>query len=126
MNTPSTVTAYLANLCVRTNLQVRLMWCLVGTKRQEYGATIETKARTQQLELMERTFLELCIKKMPRRTPAKELNDLDSYRELEEVKRCSNKELKITRELLERVRSLNKYALLGKQAEVLPICVRCA
>ena len=35
MNTPSTLTACLANLCVRINLQVRLMWCLVGIKKQE-------------------------------------------------------------------------------------------
>ena len=53
MRTPSTVTAYLANPCVRTNLQVNLMWCLVGIRRQEYKATIKTKAREQQLELVE-------------------------------------------------------------------------
>ena len=61
-------------------------------------------------EVLLRTFLEL-YQKMPLRIPAKELNDLNGYRKLEEVKKCSNKELKITRELLERVGSLNKYAL---------------
>ena len=52
---------------------------------------------------------------MPRRFPPKELNDLDSYPRWEEVKRCSNKELTVTRELLERVRSLKEYAMLGRQ-----------
>ena len=47
MPTPSSVTAYIANPCVRTDLQVRLAWCLVGIRRQEYEATIETKAREQ-------------------------------------------------------------------------------
>ena len=32
---------------------MRLVWCLVGIRRQEYEATIETKAREQQLELMD-------------------------------------------------------------------------
>ena len=36
-------------------------------------------------------------------------------RRLEEIRKCSNKELKVTRELLERVRSLKEYATLGKQ-----------
>ena len=52
MNTPSTLTMCLANPCVRINLQVRLMWCLVGIKKQEYEDTIETKAREKYLELM--------------------------------------------------------------------------
>ena len=52
---------------------------------------------------------------MQLRIPTKELNDLDSYRRLEEVRRCSNKELTVTRELLERVRSLKEYTTLGKQ-----------
>ena len=37
--------AYIANPCVRTHLQVRLMWCLIGIRKWEYGATIETKAK---------------------------------------------------------------------------------
>ena len=52
MRTPSSVTAYMANPCVRTDLQVRLVWCLIGIGKWEYEATIETKAREQQLELM--------------------------------------------------------------------------
>ena len=32
----------------------------------------------------------------------------------EEISRCSNKELKVSRELRERVRSLKEYATLGK------------
>ena len=43
------------------------------------------------------------------------LNDHDSYRGLEEVSRCSNKELAVTRELLEKIRSLKEYAVLGKR-----------
>ena len=37
------------------------------------------------------------------------------YRKLEESRRCSNEELTVTRELLERVWSLKEYATLGKQ-----------
>ena len=46
--------------------------------------------------------------------PTKELNDMDSYRRLEEVRLCSNKELTVTRELLDGIRSL-KDATLGKR-----------
>ena len=42
----------MANPCVRTDLQVRLVGCLVGIRKWEYEATIETKATEQQLELM--------------------------------------------------------------------------
>ena len=50
--TPSCEIAYLAITCVRKELQVRFMWCLVGIRKGEYEATIETKATDQQLELM--------------------------------------------------------------------------
>ena len=144
--------------------------CLVGIRRQEYKATIETKAREQQLELMRalrvliarddcaiawakckrcallcgfmvdcipNPVLEECVKairqgsmkreevllraslelyqEMPPRIPTKEVNDLYSYRRLEEVRRCSYKELTFAKELLERVRSLKEYVTLGKQ-----------
>ena len=52
IRTPSSVIAYLAISCVRTILQVRLVWCLVGIRKWEYEATIETKAREKQLELI--------------------------------------------------------------------------
>ena len=52
MRTPSSVMAYLANPCVRTVLQVRLLWGLAGIRRREHEATIETKSREKQLELM--------------------------------------------------------------------------
>ena len=45
MRQPSKMTAYLANPYVSTNLQERLMWCLVGIRRQEYEVTSDTKAR---------------------------------------------------------------------------------
>ena len=35
MNTPPTVTADLANPCVRTKLQIKLIRCLVGIRKQE-------------------------------------------------------------------------------------------
>ena len=40
---------------------------------------------------------------------------MDIYRRLEEVRRCSNKELTVTRELLEKVRSLKEYGTLEKR-----------
>ena len=52
MRTSSSVMALMANPCVRIDLQVRLVYCLVGLRKWEYGATIETKAIEQQLELM--------------------------------------------------------------------------
>ena len=52
---------------------------------------------------------------MPLQIPAKELNNLDSYRRSEEVRRCPNKELTVIRELLKRIRSVKEYAALGKQ-----------
>ena len=52
MRTPSSVMAYLANPCVRTVLQVRLLWGLAGIRRKEHKATIETRSREKQLELM--------------------------------------------------------------------------
>ena len=61
-----------------------------------------------------RALLEL-YQDMPLRIPTKELNDLDSYPRLEEVRRCSNKELTVTRELLKKDQSLKEYATLGKR-----------
>ena len=34
MRTPSSVMAYIANPCVRTDLRVRLVWCLIGMKKR--------------------------------------------------------------------------------------------
>ena len=53
MNAPATVAAYLAHPCVRTDLQVRLAWCLMGIKKAEYEASNDSKSREQELELME-------------------------------------------------------------------------
>ena len=63
-------------------------------------------------EVLLRALLEL-YQDMPLRIPTKELSDLDSYRRLEEVRRCSN--LTVTRELLEKFRSLKECATLGKR-----------
>ena len=52
MRTPSSVMAYLSNPCVRTILQVRLVWCLIGIRKGKSEVTIETRARKYQLELM--------------------------------------------------------------------------
>ena len=56
-----------------------------------------------------RALLEL-YQDMPLQILTNELNDMDSYRRLEEVMRCSNKELTVIGELFEGVRSLKKYA----------------
>ena len=50
-----------------------------------------------------RALLEL-YQDMPLAIPNKESNDMESYRRLEEVRRYSNKELKVSRELIEVVR----------------------
>ena len=52
VRTPASVMAYIANPCVRTDLQVRLVWFLIEIRNWEYEANIEMKAREQQLELM--------------------------------------------------------------------------
>ena len=43
---------YIANPCVRTDLQVRLVWFLIGIRRQEYEANTETKAKEGQFKLI--------------------------------------------------------------------------
>ena len=35
--------AYIANPCVRTNLQVRIVWCFIEIRKREYEADIETR-----------------------------------------------------------------------------------
>ena len=45
--------AKMAYPCARTDLQVRLSWCLMGVKRSEYGANNDSKLKEQELELME-------------------------------------------------------------------------
>ena len=60
-----------------------------------------------------RTLLEL-YQDMPLAIPNKESIDMESYRRLEEVRRYSNKELKVSRELIEAVRGQKDYATLGK------------
>ena len=51
---------------------------------------------------------------MPLAIPNNDSNDMESYRRLEEVRRYSNKELKVSRELIEAVRGQKDYATLGK------------
>ena len=51
---------------------------------------------------------------MPLTVPNKESNDMESYRKLEEVRRYSNKELKVSRELIEAVKGQKEFATLGK------------
>ena len=51
---------------------------------------------------------------MPLAIPNKESNDMESNRRLEEVRRYSNKELKVSLELIEAVRGQKDYATLGK------------
>ena len=53
MHAPATVAAYLAHPCTRTDLQVRLAWCLMGIKKAEYEASNDSKSREQEPELME-------------------------------------------------------------------------
>ena len=60
-----------------------------------------------------RALLEL-YQDMPLPIPNKVLNDMESYRRLEEVRRYSNKELKVCREIIEAVRGQKDYTTLGK------------
>ena len=53
MHAPVTVAAYLAYPCTRTELQVRLAWCLMGIKKAEYEANNDSKSKEQEMELME-------------------------------------------------------------------------
>ena len=43
MHAPATVAAYLAHPCTRTDLQVRLAWCLMGIKKAEYEASNDSR-----------------------------------------------------------------------------------
>ena len=45
--------AYLAYPCARTDLQVRLAWCLMEIKKSEYEANNDSKSKKQELKLME-------------------------------------------------------------------------
>ena len=60
-----------------------------------------------------RALLEL-YQDMPLIVPDRESNDMESYRKLEEVRRYSNKKLKVSRELIEAVRGQKDFATLGK------------
>ena len=170
MNAPAKVVAYLAHPCVRTDLQVRLAWCLMGIKKAEYEASNDSRSREQELELLEalraliskddsaiawakrkdalccvrfvvdriptpalgecikiirqkgvdceRNFLRALLElyqDMPLTVPSKKSNDMENYRKLEEVRRYSNKELKVSRELIEAVRGQKEFATLGKR-----------
>ena len=169
MHAPATVAVYLAYPCTRTDLKVRLAWCLMGIRKAEYEANNDSKSKEQELELMEAlrmfisrddsaiawaerkdalcfvrfvvdrihtTVLAECVKTirqggvdgernflrallelyqhMPLAIPNKESNDMESFRRLEEVRRYSNKELKVSRELIGAVRGQKDYATLGK------------
>ena len=169
MHAPATVAAYLAYPGTRTDLQVRLAWCLMGIKKAEYEANNDSKSKEQELELMEalrtlfsrddsaiawakrkdalcfvrfvvdriptpvlgeclktirqgevdgeRNFLRALLElyqDMPLAISNKESEDMESYRRLEEVRRYSNKELKVSRELIDAVRGQKDYATLGK------------
>ena len=45
MHAHVTVAAYLAYPCTRTDLQVRLAWCLMGIKKAEYEANNDSKSK---------------------------------------------------------------------------------
>ena len=65
----------------------------------------------------ERNFLRALLElyqDMPLAIPNRESNDMESYRRLEEVRRYSNKELKVSRELVEAARGQKDNATLGK------------
>ena len=65
----------------------------------------------------ERNFLRVLLElyqDMPLAIPNKESNGMEIYRRLEEVRRYSNKELKVSRELTEAVRGQKDYGTLGK------------
>ena len=53
MNAPATVEALLAYSCARTDLQVRLAWCLTGIKKPEYEVNNDSNSKEHELELME-------------------------------------------------------------------------
>ena len=80
---------------------------------EERVKTIRQRSMKRE-EVLLRALLKL-YQDMPLRIPTEELIDLGSYRRLEEVRRCFYKELRVTRELLEKVRSLKEYATLGKR-----------
>ena len=91
--------------------------CIPTPVVEECVKTIRQRLMKRE-EVLLRALLEL-YQDMPLRIPKKELNDLDSYRRLEEVRRSSNKELTVTRYLLEKIRSLKEYATLGKRRHFL-------
>ena len=65
----------------------------------------------------ERNFLRAILElnqDMPLPIPSKESNDIENYRRLEEVRRYSYKELKVSRESIEAVRGQKDYTTLGK------------
>ena len=65
----------------------------------------------------ERNFLRALLElyqDMPLAVPIRVSNDMESYRKLEEVRRYSNKELNLSRELIETVRKQKYFATLGK------------
>ena len=66
---------------------------------EECVKTIRQRSMKRE-EVLLRALLDL-YQDIPLRIPTKELNDLDSYRRLEEVRMCFKKELTVTRELLE-------------------------
>ena len=52
-NAPSKVAPNLAYPCVRTKLQMRLAWCMMGFKRSEYETSNVLRSKERELELME-------------------------------------------------------------------------
>ena len=47
MHEPAAVAAYLAYPCTRTDLQMRLAWCLMVIKRSEYEFSNDSKSKEQ-------------------------------------------------------------------------------
>ena len=79
---------------------------------EECVKTIRQVWSMKREEVLLRALLDL-YRDMPLHIPTRELSNLDSYRILEEVRRYYNKELTVTSELLQKVRSLKEYATLG-------------
>ena len=92
---------------------VRFVVDRIPTPMLEESIKAIRQGRVDSERILLRALLEL-YQDMTLQIPNKESNDVESYRRLEEARRYSNKELKVSHESIERARDPKDYATLGK------------
>ena len=110
MRTTPQINALIAVPYVRTELKLRFAWCMIGLTRGEYDSEERKRSKEEKVFLMTSVrdlmtqegaaIAWQCKNSKPMRVNMKEPVELEPMRKIDEIRRFSNKELRLTKESL--------------------------